>query len=146
MKNILIVGALACALLSPKAEAQSMEDILGAIAGYQLGNSVGDGDGRKAARVVGAVLGYRYGEQVLNNNSDITYGQRHRDSYVEYNGLTRNQYRIQNYCRSQVPPKYKINHGVERSWINGCIARVEQAQAQMEMDAYNDGIDHNIGK
>jgi hypothetical protein len=60
--------------------------------------------------------------------------------------LTRNQYRIQNYCRSQVPPKYKINHGVESSWIKGCVAKVEQAQAQMEMDAYNDAIDHDLGK
>ncbi len=147
MKTILIASIIGVSFLSPKAEAESLEKILGAIAGYQLGNSVGDGDGRKAARVAGAVLGYRYGDRVLNDEPNVVY---HSSSeyrpYVDYNGLTRNQYRIQNYCRSQVPPKYKINHGVEKSWINGCIAKVEQMQAQMEMEAYNDAIDHDLGK
>lgn len=146
MKGILAVSVLGIALLSPKADAQSLEQVLGAIAGYQLGNSVGDGDGRKAARVIGAVVGYRMGERVLNNNEPQVVYYPRQESYVDYNGLTRNQYRIQNYCRSQVPPKYKINHGVERSWINGCIAKVEQMQAQMEMEAYNDAIDNDLGK
>lgn len=143
MKGILIASVIGIALLSPKADAQSLEQVLGAIAGYQLGNSVGDGDGRKAARVIGAVVGYRMGDRVLNDEPNVVYhsNQEYRP-YVDYNGLTRNQYRVQNYCRSQVPPKYKINHGVERSWINGCIAKVEQMQAQMEMDAYNDGVSH----
>lgn len=147
MKSILIAGVVGISLLTPRAEAESLEKILGAVAGYHLGNSVGNGDGRKAARVAGAVLGYRYGDRVLNDEPNVVYHstQEYRP-YVDYNGLTRNQYRIQNYCRSQVPPKYKVNHGVERSWINGCIAKVEQMQAQMEMDAYNDALDYNLSK
>ena len=46
MKTILIASIIGVSFLSPKAEAESLEKILGAIAGYQLGNSVGDGDGR----------------------------------------------------------------------------------------------------
>ena len=73
MKTILIASIIGVSFLSPKAEAESLEKILGAIAGYQLGNSVGDGDGRKAARVAGAVLGYRYGDRVLNDEPNVVY-------------------------------------------------------------------------
>lgn len=43
--------------------------LLGAIAGGVLGNSVGDGDGRKAATVIGAVLGGTIGNNIERNGS-----------------------------------------------------------------------------
>jgi len=45
-------------------EGPSTEQILGAIAGGALGSTIGDGDGRKAATVIGAIIGYRMGERV----------------------------------------------------------------------------------
>lgn len=41
--------------------------LIGAIAGGVLGNSVGDGDGRKAATVIGAVLGGTIGNNIERN-------------------------------------------------------------------------------
>lgn len=43
--------------------------LIGAIAGGVLGNSVGDGDGRKAATVIGAVLGGTIGNNIERNGS-----------------------------------------------------------------------------
>ncbi len=44
--------------------------IIGAVAGGVLGNTVGKGDGRKAATVVGAVAGGVVGNQVGKRNGD----------------------------------------------------------------------------
>jgi len=143
MKTILIASMLGFMLLSPKADAQSTEQVLGAIAGGALGNTIGDGDGRKAATVLGAIIGYRHGERILNGqngNSYNAYPRYYRDDSIDYNGLTRNQYRIHNYCKSQVPPKYHNNPGAFRSWVIGCAARVEQMQQQIEMEAYQDAL------
>lgn len=46
--------------------------IIGAVAGGVLGNTVGKGDGRKAATVVGAVAGGVIGNKVGNANSGDT--------------------------------------------------------------------------
>lgn len=43
--------------------------IIGAVAGGLLGNTVGKGDGRKAATVAGAVAGGAVGNSVAKNNS-----------------------------------------------------------------------------
>lgn len=49
--------------------------IIGAVAGGVLGNTVGKGDGRKAATVVGAVAGGVVGNQVgkRNSGSDVAW-------------------------------------------------------------------------
>ncbi|PZO08664.1 MAG: hypothetical protein DCF27_07950 [Lysobacteraceae bacterium] len=44
--------------------------LLGAIAGGVLGNTVGDGDGRRAATVIGAVLGGSIGNNIERNGND----------------------------------------------------------------------------
>jgi uncharacterized protein YcfJ len=131
-------------------QAQTVEQMLGAVAGYHLGNSVGDGDGRRAARVVGAVIGYRLGGQALTPHG-IVQGS----SVCEYDGA-RCQSRFvaisepfhhvrpsssdpYGYCRSQVPYEYRGNHGAARSWISGCVSRLQRYQAKLEEEAYLDG-------
>jgi len=51
--------------------------VVGAIAGGVLGNSVGGGDGRKAATVIGAVLGGAIGNDIERNNRyrQASYGR-----------------------------------------------------------------------
>ncbi|WP_290781911.1 glycine zipper 2TM domain-containing protein [Arenimonas sp.] len=52
---------------APRAQTTGGGALLGAIAGGVLGNSVGDGDGRKAATVIGAVLGGSIGNNIERN-------------------------------------------------------------------------------
>lgn len=52
---------------APRGQTTGGGAILGAIAGGVLGNSVGDGDGRKAATVIGAVLGGTIGNNIERN-------------------------------------------------------------------------------
>jgi uncharacterized protein YcfJ len=53
---------------APRGQTTGGGAIIGAIAGGVLGNSVGDGDGRKAATVIGAVLGGTIGNNIERNN------------------------------------------------------------------------------
>jgi uncharacterized protein YcfJ len=128
MKKILLVTAL---LFSSVANAQSIEDeekILGAIAGGVLGNTIGDGDGRKAATVFGAVLGYRYGDILLDRN------------YQNRSNERKERERIVRGCKEKVPAKFRINSGVEASWVNGCVSRVYEIQSQLEQQAFEDAV------
>jgi uncharacterized protein YcfJ len=52
---------------APRAQTTGGGALIGAIAGGVLGNSVGDGDGRKAATVIGAVLGGTIGNNIERN-------------------------------------------------------------------------------
>ena len=71
MKNLLVAAIVSATVaFSPVSMANDGDKLLGAIAGGVLGSTVGKGDGRKAATVVGAVLGYRYGERILNSDSN----------------------------------------------------------------------------
>lgn len=130
MKKTLILSLL---LLVPFANAQEITDeekLLGAIAGGVLGNTIGDGDGdgRKAATVVGAVLGYRYGDVLLDRN------------YRNESNERKERERILRACKEKVPYQYRINSGVEKSWIAGCLTRVYEMQALLEQQAYEDAI------
>ncbi len=52
---------------APRGQTTGGGALIGAIAGGVLGNSVGDGDGRKAATVIGAVLGGTIGNNIERN-------------------------------------------------------------------------------
>ena len=128
MKTILALVAAASMTLMPQANAQSSEEqLLGAIAGYYLGNSVGDGDGRRAARVIGAVIGYRYGNEIL--------GSRDRQQFMS---MDRNDFHY--HCSHQVPYQYNRQHNTRNMWIRGCVNRLSQQQRQFEREAYEDGL------
>ena len=93
-QKLLVV--MCVSLLSGYAVAQegpSTEQVLGAIAGGALGSTIGSGDGRKAATVIGAIIGYRMGERVLENHD--------RDRFLE---LREPDFR--RYCRHEVPLRY----------------------------------------
>lgn len=47
--------------------------VLGAIAGGVLGSTIGQGDGKTIATVVGAILGFRHGDQILEGNKPPVY-------------------------------------------------------------------------
>jgi hypothetical protein len=117
-------------LLSGSALAQegpSTEQVLGAIAGGALGSTIGQGDGRKAATVIGAIIGYRMGERVLN-----THDRR------EFMSLREDDFRY--YCRREVPHEYNRRENLRRMWIQGCVDRLHRQQRRLEQEAYEDGL------
>ena len=124
MKCLSLVVITATLLLgSQKTIAQTQDDIdvlLGAAAGAALGSTIGDGDGRKIATVVGGLLG---AEMARDRNSYRYVGRR-----------------FESYCRDRVPAQYRNNHGVARSWVEGCVARLEQRQAELEQQAFEEAL------
>jgi uncharacterized protein YcfJ len=115
---ILVIG-------SGNAIAQNSEDdldvLLGAVAGATLGSTIGDGDGKKIATVLGGLIG----ANVARDRSDYRYVSR----------------RFTSFCKDRVPIKYRTNSGVARSWVEGCVARLEQRQAELEQQAYEEALE-----
>lgn len=129
-----LVPVTAAALLLGSGNAMAQEEdysnqLLGAIAGYYLGNSVGDGDGRKAARVIGAVIGWRYGNEILGEED-----QEYHHYFRSYGSRE-----FTDYCRANVPTRYDMERGTRRSWIQGCVQALEERKRQLEFEAYQAG-------
>lgn len=124
MKCLGLVAITAILLIgSPNTIAQTQDDIdvlLGAAAGAAIGSTIGDGDGRKVATVLGGLIGANMA--------------RDRNSY-RYVGK-----RFESYCKDKVPSQYRNNHGVARSWVEGCVARLEQRQAELEQQAFEEAL------
>ena len=130
MVQKLLVAMFASLLFGSSAMAQegpSTEQVLGAIAGGALGNTIGDGDGKKAATVIGAIIGYRMGERVLNKNE-----------HKEFIRLDENDFR--RWCRNEVPHRYERQDNLRRQWIAGCVVRLQRQQRELERQAYEDGL------
>lgn len=103
--------------------AQTQDDIdvlLGAAAGAAIGSTIGDGDGKKIATVLGGLIGANMA--------------RDRNSY-RYVGK-----RFESYCKDKVPAQYRNNLGVARSWVEGCVQRLEQKQAELEQQAFEEAL------
>lgn len=129
MKFLTVFTAM---LLLGSATAMAQEDptteqILGAIAGGALGSTIGDGDGRKAATVIGAIIGYRMGDRVLSPRD-------HRD----FRRLNHNDF--QRWCRHQVPYRYEYDNRLRNQWISGCMNRLNRQKRELEREAYEDGL------
>ena len=125
-----LIPVIIVALLSGYASAQegpSSEQILGAIAGGALGSTIGDGDGKKAATVIGAIIGYRMGERVLAPNDRREFMSLDRNDFVRY-------------CRRQVPYEYDRRENLRKMWIQGCVDRLHTQQRRLEREAYEDGL------
>jgi hypothetical protein len=146
MKNLLVAAIVsATVVFSPVSMANDGDKLLGAIAGGVLGSTVGKGDGRKAATVVGAVLGYRYGERILNSDSNRQY---RNESYVPPY-IPREHYSSQNYarsdrekriyCQNNIPHRYSYNDRLRNVWVNGCLERLQQEEDRLAQEAYQDG-------
>jgi len=125
--TLAITVALLIGLGSVEVQSQSTEELLGAIAGGALGSTIGDGDGRKAATVIGAIIGYRMGERVLNSHD--------RNQFL---GMREDDFR--SYCRREVPHEYNRRENLRRMWIQGCVDRLHRQQRRLEQEAYEDGL------
>lgn len=107
---------------SAQSSEQSNQRFLGAVVGSVVGSTIGDGDGKKIATVVGAVIGYRFGDKLFGDQfTDASF-----DDFLRE-------------CRRLIPAKYRNNHGAKRSWVDGCVSRLQQEQYELEQQAYNDG-------
>jgi uncharacterized protein YcfJ len=128
MKCISLVAMSAVLLIgSQNAAAQSQDDIdvlLGAAAGAAIGSTIGDGDGRKVATVLGGLIGA--------NMARNRHEERHGYRYVGQ--------RFESICKDRVPAQYRNNIGVARSWVQGCVARLEQRQAELEQQAFEEAL------
>ena len=116
MSAILLIG-------STTASAQSNEDIdvlLGAAAGAAIGSTIGDGDGRKIATVVGGLIG----ANMARDRNEYRYAGR----------------RFESYCKDRIPSQYRNNAGVARSWVSGCVQRLEQRQVELEQQAFEEAL------
>ena len=124
MKCLSLVVITATLLLgSEKTIAQNQDDIsvlLGAAAGAAIGSTIGDGDGQKIATVLGGLVG---AEMARDRNSYRYVGRR-----------------FESYCRDRVPAQYRNNLGVARSWVEGCVQRLEQKQAELEQQAFEEAL------
>jgi len=121
--SILVVMSAALLLGSQSTVAQNQTDIdvlLGAAAGAAIGSTIGDGDGRKVATVVGGLIG---AEMARDRNGYRYVGRR-----------------FESYCKDRIPSEYRNNVGVARSWVQGCVARLEQRQAELEQQAFEEAL------
>lgn len=129
MKCVHTVAIAAILLLGcSSAYAQEVSDteiLLGAAAGAAIGSTIGNGDGRKIATVVGGLIGANMArEHARANNYGYTYGGN----------------RFDRVCRDRIPGHYRQNSGVAQSWVNGCVARLQQRQADLEAQAYEEAL------
>lgn len=121
--SVLVVITATLLVGSQSARAQSNEDIdvlLGAAAGAAIGSTIGDGNGRKIATVLGGLIGAN--------------AMRERRGYG-YVGK-----RFESYCKDKIPAQYRQNSGVARSWVEGCVARLEQRQIELEQQVYEEAL------
>ena len=121
--SALVVITAALLVGSQSVRAQSNEDIdvlLGAAAGAAIGSTIGQGDGKKIATVLGGLIGAN--------------AMRERRGYG-YVGQ-----RFESYCKDRVPSQYRTNSGVARSWVEGCVTRLEQRQIELEQQAYEEAL------
>lgn len=116
MKYLIVTSIL---LFSSAANAQSDETdkLIGAVVGGVIGSTIGDGDGQKIATALGALIGARMAD-----------GERYaRRDFVRE-------------CRRNVPAKYRNNDGARKAWLEGCVNNLERIQADLEVEAYNEGL------
>lgn len=119
----LVVMSVVLLIGSATASAQSNEDInvlLGVAAGAAIGSTIGDGDGRKIATVVGGLIG----ANMARDRNEYRYAGR----------------RFESYCKDRIPSQYRNNAGVARSWVAGCVQRLEQRQIELEQQAFEEAL------
>lgn len=131
MKKLLLITLLA---LVPSAYAdQEDEKILGAVAGGYLGSTIGGGDGKTVATVLGAIIGYNVGPHVLGNSQGYTYGYNHRQwSQPRYR-----QADIYKLCDQRNP--YPRDSRFYWSYNRGCVQRLSEEMRELEQHAYEQG-------
>lgn len=126
MKAIALAILVALVPTASANEDDEYQKLLGAIAGGYLFSTIGAGDGKTAATVIGAIAGYRYGPQLLDPNA----------------GHTENRHTsIQKLCDRENP--YKKDSRLYVSYNRGCIRRVNEEIRELEQQAYEQGYQRN---
>jgi len=134
MKMLVLICLLA---LVPAAYAdEEDEKLLGAIAGGYLGSTIGDGDGKTAATVLGAIIGYNVGPQVLGNSQGYTYRYHgyHDRSWRQLRYRQADVYRL---CDRRNP--YPKDSRFYWSYNRGCVQRLSEEMREMEQHVYEQG-------
>lgn len=135
MKKLLLIALLA---LVPTAYAdQQDEKILGAVAGGYLGSTIGGGDGKTVATVLGAIIGYNVGPQVLGNSQGYTYGYHDR----QWRQPRYRQADIYKLCDRRNP--YPRDSRFYWSYNRGCVQRLSEEMRELEQYAYEQGYQGN---
>lgn len=131
MNKVLLILLLA---LIPVAHAdEEQEKVLGAVAGGYLGSTIGGGDGKTIATVLGAIIGYNVGPQVLGNSQGYTYGYQDRQwKHPKYR-----QADIYKICDRRNP--YPKDSRFYWSYNRGCVQRLSEEMRELEQQAYEQG-------
>lgn len=133
----LLIGLLF--VFSISAHANDNERLLGAIAGGYLGSTIGGGDGKKAATVLGAVIGYNIGPQILGNDDRYNhyepplYGRKRHHGHV----LQYRQSDIYKICERENP--YYKDSRLFWSYNRGCVQRMSEEMRVLEQQVYEQG-------
>ena len=131
MKKLLLITLLA---LVPAAYADDQDEkILGAVAGGYLGSTIGGGDGKTVATVLGAIIGYNVGPQVLGNSQGYTYGYHDR----QWRQPRHRQADIYKLCDRENP--YRKDSRFYWSYNRGCVQRLSDEIRELEQQAYEQG-------
>ena len=131
MKKLLL---LTLVLLVPAAYAEDKDEkLLGAIAGGYLGSTIGGGDGKKLATVLGAIIGYNVGPQVLGNSQGYTYGYHDRS----WRKPTYRQADIYKLCDRENP--YNKDSRFYWQYNRGCVQRLSEEMRELEQHVYEQG-------
>jgi uncharacterized protein YcfJ len=115
-----ILAALLIGSSTASAQNSDIDVLLGAAAGAAIGSTIGQGDGRKVATVVGGLIG----AEMARDRNEYRYAGR----------------RFESYCKDNIPSQYRNNVGVARSWVAGCVQRLEQRQIELEQQAFEEAL------
>jgi len=128
---VMCVSLLSGYVVAQEAEGPSTEQVLGAIAGAALGSTIGDGDGRKAATVIGAIIGYRNGDRLLGN-SYKHYGPGYQPNTIY---TMPSQLFVRQECIRMLPLEYEFEWNLRNAWLDGCVKRTyDQIYTQRRQD------------
>lgn len=133
MKSIPVIAAILL-LGSANAFGQSTDTdtLLGAVAGAALGSTIGQGDGKTIATVIGGLLG---AQMVKDSAAQEEYG--YASGVRENFRLSR---QIRRECERNVPLDYKGYSDAAKAWVKGCIERKHTLLLEVQDQAYQDGL------
>lgn len=135
----LLIGLILVFSASANA-ADENEKLLGAIAGGYLGSTIGGGDGRTAATVLGAIIGYRAGPTILGSDQHNQYQpplysrKRHHSTTYLYK-----QSDVYKLCEWENP--YHRDSRLYWQYNKGCVQRISQQMRELEREAYERGYE-----
>ena len=126
---ILLIG-------SSQVYAQNATDtdvLLGATAGGVIGSTIGQGDGKKIATVIGALIGANMARDAAEARGGYPSAYNRTDPYFVKN-------RIRRHCERNVPREYAGYPEAARAWVEGCVQRQQMLQQELYNQAYEDGL------